>query len=280
MAARIRDGVWEADTETTRYRASSLIVATGYNGEPNIPAWPCQDSFRGEIRHSSTYLNGVPYRGKRVLVVGFGNSGGEIAIDLWENGATPAMAVRSPVNVLPKEVLGIPILTLAIPMSRMPPKLADLLTAPLVKLTVGDVTRLGLRKPPLGPNRQVSKQARIPLLDIGTIGLIEKGYVSVRPGVDRFTEEGVVFTDGREERFDAVVLATGFRPRVDRFLEPAAEVADAGGTPRTSGEPAGLPGLYFCGFYVSPTGMLREIAMEAKKIARHMSRQSEGRPSG
>ena len=85
-------------------------------------------------------------------------------------------------------------------------------------------------------------------------------------GVEEFTENGVKFTDGKEAQFDAVILATGYRPQVNTFLNEM-KTYDENGTPVSSGCETSVPGLYFCGYYVSPTGMLREIAMEAKQIS-------------
>src|SRR5918911_5375509 len=118
LSARHQDGLWRTETQESVYLSRRLVVATGYNGEPHIPRWPGQEDFRGEILHSSSYKTGAPYRGKRVLVVGFGNSGGEIAVDLHEHGARVTLSVRSPVNVIPCELFGLPILAIAIPLSK------------------------------------------------------------------------------------------------------------------------------------------------------------------
>lgn len=262
---------WRTMTADTLYRSSCVVVATGYNRLPNLPSWPGQHSYRGAVVHSSSYRDAASYRGRRVLVVGFGNSGGEIAIDLWEHGAHPVLAVRSPVNIIPRDLLGLPLLAIAIPLSRLPDRLADALTAPVQWLRFGRLARLGLSKPPYGPFRQVWRTGKIPLIDVGTIELIRRGHVAVRAGIERFTRDGVVFTDGCGEQFDAVVLATGFRPAVDEFMGPADRVTDGSGAPLASGRPAALPGLYFCGFRVSPAGMLREIAREAVQIARDIA---------
>ena len=257
---------WVVESSAGRFTAREVVIATGNARVPNRPAWPGQEAFGGTVLHSSAYGNGAAFRGKRVLVIGFGNSGGEIAIDLCENGALPDLAVRGPVNVIPRDLLGVPILAVGIAMSVFPPKVADALSAPLLHLAVGDITRLGFRKLPYGPAVQIDRHGRIPLLDIGTLALVRSGKLKVRPGVERFTPAGVVFEGGAEEAYHAVVVATGYRPRVGAFLEGAGEALDAEGSPRSSGREA-LPGLWFCGFYVAPTGMLREIAREAEAIA-------------
>lgn len=273
VAARRDHGCWEVETQHARYQASNLVIATGYNRKPHIPTWPGQTSFRGTILHSSEYRSGEPFEGRSALVVGFGNSGGEIAIDLWEHGARPSLAVRSPVNVIPRELFGIPILAVGIALRGLPPRLADALNAPILRAVMGDLTRYGLRRSPHGPITRIQRDGRIPLIDVGTIDLIKRGAIAVRPGVERFTEDGVRFSDGTGGRFDAVILGTGYRPRVDEFLEHASAAHDESGTPLVSGRETAVPGLYFCGYYVSPTGMLREIAREARRIAAAIARQ-------
>jgi indole-3-pyruvate monooxygenase len=175
--------------------------------------------------------------------------------------------------VVPRDLLGLPILAVGIAMDLLPPRLADALSAPLMRLAVGDIRKLGFRKLPYGPSVQINRHGRIPLLDVGTLALVRSGVVKIRPGVERFTPGGVIFEGGTEAAYDAVVLATGFRPQVNGFLDGAGDAVDAEGAPRKSGSEA-APGLYFCGFYLSPTGMLRAIAREAKTIARAIARSA------
>lgn len=258
--ARRVDGGWEVRSQDTVYRAKSLVVAGGYNREPQRPTWPGQDSYQGEVLHSADYRSGARFKGQRVLVVGLGNSGGEIAIDLWENSARPTLAVRSPVNVITREVMGIPFLTIGILQSFLPARLADALNAPTLRSLIGDLRPYGLHKPAEGPVTQIRKHGRVPFIDVGTIKLVKQGLVQVRPGIERFTTQGVVFTDGRADNFDAVVLATGYRPNVQAWLQ-----ADGAVVGRNA------PDLHFCGYHVSATGMLRAISIEARNIARELA---------
>lgn len=270
--ARPVDGRWEVETPRARYRSRAVVVATGAFAVPVRPRWPGLDAFRGSVLHSAEYRDGERFRGARVLVVGLGNSGGEIAIDLVEHGARPTLAVRGPVNLLPRDLLGLPILTWAIALSRLPPPLADALARPLLRLTVGDPSRYGLRRPDRGPMQQIRDRARIPLIDVGTLPLIRAGRIAVRPGVARFAPEGVEFEGGEAEAFDAVVLATGFGHGLERFIEGAERILGQEGRPAASGRETALPGLYLCGFHVAPTGMLREISLEARRIADALAR--------
>ena len=265
-SVRYRDGEWITTTSDGVYRSKHVVVATGCNAVPHVPQWPGRESFRGRVLHSSEYRNGAAFREQDVLVVGLGNSGGEIAMDLCEHGARVALAVRSALNVIPREILGLPVLAISIALGRLPARVADLLAAPLIRLTVGDITRLGLRKLPVGPITQIETTSKVPLIDIGTLELVRAGRIAIMGDVRSLSAEGrVCFADGRSLRFDAIVLATGFRAGLERFLEMGAGLAQ----PRV--KPDGVNGLYFCGFRISPTGMLRDIGIEARWIAKDIA---------
>jgi indole-3-pyruvate monooxygenase len=267
-------GAWDATTSNGVWRADNVVVATGRARVPVRPTWPGMDEYRGDLLHSSEYRNGDPWKSRPVLVIGFGNSACEQALDLVERGAKVHLAVRSPVNVLPRDLFGVlPVLPLGIVMRRLPTRVADALAWPIVRMTVGDVTKAGLKKLPYGPNTQMAHDHRVPLLDIGTMKQIKQGCISVHGDLDRFVEDGVVFADGLQVALDAVILATGYRAAIGDFLVGWESVCDSSGTPTVSGAPTALAGLYFCGMYVSPAGMLREIALEATRISTYVDRQ-------
>ena len=211
----------------------------------------------------------MPYQGKRVLVVGFGNSGGDIALDLANARIDVALAVRSPVQILPRELLGLPILTWAILYRRLPARMVDLINAPILRLAVGRIENLGLRQASKGP-RQMVEDGRVPLIDIGTLDKISDGSIGVRGGIDRLTSDGVIFDNGSSEA-DAIVLATGFRPDLRQLIPKVEGIIDKHGMPLMTGE-ATAPGLYFCGQITSPTGQLRVIGLEAQRIAHSAKR--------
>lgn len=251
------DKTWLVHTDKRELVARHVVIATGFTRVPVRPSWPGLETFRGDVLHSSDYKNGARWSGKRVLVVGIGNSGGEIAIDLHEHSAHPTISVRSPINVLPRQMLGLPILTVAAMFRPIPPKVADAIGAPLLRLAVGDFTKLGLRKKSCGPIEQIQVERTIPLIDIGTLALVRQGHVKIAPGIARFTETEAVFDSGAAEPFDAVVLATGYRPSLDAFLST----------------PTDAPGLHLCGFQPSTRGMLNEIGFDARRIAQSIATQ-------
>jgi pyridine nucleotide-disulfide oxidoreductase len=256
-------------TDAATMTAPLVVIATGIAAAPLRPDWPGLDGYTGEILHSSAYKNPAPFAGKRVLVIGFGNSGGEIALDLANAGINVALSQRSPVQVLPLDLLGFPILSWSILYSRLPARLVDAINAPIIRLAVGDIERLGLRRATKGPRQMVEEDGRIPLIDIGTLAKIRDGAIAMRQGIRQFTGDSVEFADGRRETFDAVILATGFKTNLGKLLSNVANVIDANERPFACGAPMAEPGLYFCGQIISATGQLREISREAQAIAGH-----------
>ena len=266
-AVRRRGTLWRAETEDKTFEAPAVIVATGWADFPYSPRWPGIETFGGDVLHSAGYRNPDRFRGRRALVVGFGNSGGEIALDLAEAGVEVAISVRGPVCILPRELLGLPILAWAIAEQRLPARLADTLNAPAIRLAVGSIEKLGLERAARGPLQMIEEDGRIPLLDVGTVVMIRSGRIAVRPGVEAFSPASVLFADGRTEPYDAVILATGFRPDLSALLPDAAGVLNLAGRPLVSGRRTAERGLFFCGAIASPTGQLREIGIEARHIA-------------
>jgi len=273
-----RDGSqWCADANGSTITAPVVVVATGIADAPYRPSWPGSELYRGAVVHSSEYRNPSPYQGKRVLVVGFGNSGGEIALDLANAVIDVALAVRSPVQILPRELLGFPILAWAILYRRLPARVVDVVNAPILRLAIGRIEDLGLRRAAKGPRQMVEEDGRVPLIDIGTLDGIRDGSIKVRGGIDRLTSEGVIFDDASREQFDAIILATGFRPDLRKLLPDVKGVFDSHGMPLVTGKATDATGLYFCGQITSPTGQLREIGIEAQQIADSAKRYAASR---
>jgi hypothetical protein len=205
---------------------------------------------------------------EKVLVVGLGNSGGEIAVDLADVGSNVSVSVRGPVNILPRDLLGIPIIAWAILQRSLPPTLVDTLNAPILRLAIGDLEKFGLRRPAKGPMAQVVDNRTIPLLDIGTVDRIRRRMVAVRPGIKRISGANVHFDDGTDEAFEVTIQATGYRPNLRPLLPDHQDVLDHSGGPLTCGNTTPHVGLFFCGYIPVTTGQLREIGLEAARIAR------------
>ena len=264
---------WVTDTNRDSYQSKNLIVCTGNTNTPRPYIKPGLDTFSGAINHSSKYKNGTAFNGKRVLVIGFGNSACEIAIDLHEHGAYVAMSVRSAVNILPKEILGIPVLKIGIMQSKLSPKFADKLNKPIIDFLIGDVRKLGLKKAEYGAIEQIVRQHKIPLLDIGTVKLIKSGQVQVFGDVTDINQSEITFEDGRSAGFDAIITATGYSTGLNKIIDLDANRFNDIQLAVKKQQYFGKDNLYFCGYYVAPTGMLREINIESGIIAKTIYHQ-------
>ncbi len=260
---------WTATTAGgQRFAARHVVLATGANRRPSTPELPGRADFQGRILHSRHYRNPAPFAGQRVLVVGMGNTGAEIALDLVEHGVRTAISVRSPVNIVLRDVLGRPTQLSSIALSKLPPAWGDAIAILLRNLTVGDLSRYGLHTAAMSPLRQLREEGRTPVIDVGTVRRIRAGDIQVYPGIQTLTPGGVRFVGGEEHPFDVVLLATGYDAALRELFPGTALPLDARGMPPgTAGEGA-LAGVYFVGFDVrQPGGLLRSIGPQAQAVA-------------
>lgn len=265
-------GSWVATTQTGEtYQAPQVVLCTGINREPHMPTWPGMDQYGGRVLHSRAYRNGQPFAGQSVLVVGMGNTGAELAIDLHAHGARPALSVRGPVNIVLRDFLGRPTQKTSMLLKRLPNWLADAIARGVSRWSVGDLRPYGLERPDIAPNQQLRETGKTPVIDVGTVPLIKAGAVRVFPGIAHFTPTGVTFTDGRTEAFDAVVLATGYDPALARLLPQHAHILRPDGLPPGCWSEA-APGLYFLGFDPFSSGILWGIYEDSARITAEIQR--------
>ncbi|TVU22949.1 hypothetical protein EJB05_32671, partial [Eragrostis curvula] len=228
---------------TTEYRSKWLVVATGENAEPVVPDIDGIDTFKGQVMHSSDYRTGEGFEGKKVLVVGCGNS----------------------VHVLPREIIGYSTFGLSALLLRwLPIHVVDRIILLLSRLVLGDTARLGIPRPSVGPMELKKVSGKTPVLDVGTIDKIKSGDIRVLPGIQSFQEHGVEFIDGKIVDFDVVILATGYKSNVPFWLKDNGFFSEKNGFPRKPNEWKGQNGLYAIGF--SRRGLLG-VSMDATKIA-------------
>ena len=266
---RADDGAWRTTTRSGRVvRSRTVVVTTGANNVPVAARIDGEEAFAGTIAHSRDYRNAVPYAGRRVVVVGLGNTGAEIALDLAEHGVAVALSVRSPVNIVLRDVLGRPTQKTSILLGRLPNALGDALARLFRDLSVGDIARHGLERSPLSPLRQLREHGKTPVIDVGTLARIRSGEIGVYPALRRLVRDGVEFVDGRSWNADRVVLATGYRAAIDTLFPGIAVPLDASGLPTVLAGTGDLDGVYFVGFDTrQPGGLLRTIAHQAVAVA-------------
>lgn len=267
---RTPDGRWAVQTATDQFVAQQVVVATGYNRVPNQPDVSGLSAFTGEVIHSRDYRNGEHLRNKAVLVVGMGNTGAELALDLCEHGARPTISVRGPVSIVQRDLFGRPTQPSAIFLNKFPNWFYDFVAGLSQKLTVGDLSKYGLGKPQHPPSKLIREFGRIPVIDLGTLAQIKAGTIGVAPGIGQVNARSVTFADGSERPFDAIVLATGYRPGLEQLLGPAlsTKVLNERGYPAALWyDQPDLQGLYFLGFSTPLTGIIRSLTLNSGLIA-------------
>ncbi len=255
---------------------AAVVVATGFNHTPRVPGWPGRDTYTGELLHASRYRDAKPFAGRDVLVVGVGNTGAEIAVDLVEGGASRVrLAVRTPPHIVRRSTAGWPAQYSGILVRRLPVPLVDRISRLQARIAVPDLSEHGLPRPETGLYSRVLEGA-IPVQDVGLIDAVRKGEVEVVAAVKGFEEGEVLLADGERIAPDAVVAATGYERGLEGLVGGLG-VLDERGRPVVHGArtPDGAPDLYFTGFTNPISGNLREMALDARRIARAVARSGK-----
>jgi putative flavoprotein involved in K+ transport len=265
------DGGWRLVTGTgDDVEARHVVVATGYNNQPYMPDFPGKDGFEGELVHSSSYRNADAYRGRDVLVVGSGNTGAEIVVDLIEAGAARVrMAVRTPPNIVHREAAGLPTQVVGVLARRLPPKTADRVIGPVQRMTVGDLSRYGMPRAERGAYTRLAEDDVVPIIDAGLIGALKREQVEVVGALVGFDGRDAILAGRKRIQPEVVIVATGFR----RALEPLVGhlgVLAANGRPLVRGAQTHVnaPNMFFTGYTNPISGMFREMAIDARRIGR------------
>jgi cation diffusion facilitator CzcD-associated flavoprotein CzcO len=268
--AAAADGGWRVETPAGAQTGWALVSATGIFSNPLRARYPGEETFQGRIAHSASYRNAAPFAGQRVLLIGVGNSGAEIAVDLAEHGAKPTVSIRAGANVVPRSLVGVPIQRWAHVIGHLPVGLTQNVLAPvLLRQAVRRQTQAGVPRPTVG----ILEKPGVPVIGLELLQHARAGNIAIRPAVERFTERGACFVDGREEPFDSVLVATGYRPTLAYFGD--ALPLDESGLPRMDGvRSLDAPNLYFVGMYNNIRGTLFNIAHEAPQVAEALAAAS------
>jgi cation diffusion facilitator CzcD-associated flavoprotein CzcO len=227
----VDNGYWDVTTRvgyrerTSRYAA--VVVANGHNWSPKLPTYEGLGDFRGEVIHASAYKDPKQLRGRKVLVIGAGNTGCDIAVEAAQQAARCWHSTRRGYWYTPKYVFGRPAdqvndLLLAL---RLPLWLRQRLFERELRRTVGDLTRFGLPK----PDHKVYETH--PIVNSQLVYYVGHGGITPVPDVARFERSDVVLTNGETIEPDLVIMATGYLPRFE-FLAPDLLGVDGDGRPR------------------------------------------------
>ena len=266
----IDGGGWRLETSDGALGARFVVVATGYNRIPFMPDWPGRDGFAGELIHGSDYRNAEAFRGRDVLVVGSGNTGAEIAVDLVEGGASRVrLAIRTPPNILLRESGGVPSQVTGVLMRRFPAWLADPIAAASQRLTIGDLTEYGLPRAPRGAFTQAVVDDVIPILDVGLVDALKARRVEIVPALEGFDGPDVLLAGGARIQPEAVIACAGYKRGLEPIVGHLGVLGPNGRAVVHGGQDHPYaPGLFFIGYTNLISGMFREFGIDARRIAR------------
>jgi cation diffusion facilitator CzcD-associated flavoprotein CzcO len=268
VAVQKIDNHWQVRCENGEvFEAENVVVATGLNRIPKTPHWKGQEDFKGEIIHASKYKNAIPFLGKKVLVVGMGNTGAEIALDLAESQVQVYICVRSEVVVVPRDFLGRSVQVTAMKLSKLPFHLGDLIGSLPAKLMFGNLEKYNIPLSKIKPAVLRRVHGKTPTFDLGTIAQIKAGNISVQRDIEALTSSGVLFKNGDAIHYDAIILATGYYAQINDFLTNKNNLLDPNGEPIIKSGQDEQKGLFFIGFEkFSLGGVLGTLPGESLRV--------------
>jgi dimethylaniline monooxygenase (N-oxide forming) len=253
-------GTWRVTLDDGSRRSyGAVVVATGLFWSPRLPDYA--GSFDGTVSHSHEYRTPEPYAGRRVLVVGAGQSAAEIAVELSTVAERTFMSVRGGVHVIPRWIGRRPYDAADLaPLNRMPWRLLNLIYGLRVTRALG-------ARPASWPLPSHALLEGIPIVSSELLPAVRRGDVVVKPAIDRLSGDRVRFVDGSEERLDHIFHATGYRISLP-FMSSSLLSANGRDLPLYRRiVPPGLPGLYFAGFVDAPGGLLAVVETQGQWIA-------------
>ena len=268
-------GGWVVETSTGSLCARDIVSATGPDRVPSTPAWPGAAEFRGTLLHAGAFGRPADYGGKRVLIVGGGNSGVDIANCLAHRDLRGLwMSVRRGATVVPRRLYGVPLQLLAVALRRSPRWYQDATTTLMSRLSFGKLDAYNLPLPSKGPFTRFIEDGVATAIDGGCVAALRSGRLRVVPEIVCFDGEEVRLADGTAIKPDVVIAATGYRTGLEPLVGHL-DVLDTLGRPRVVGGPSGAPGLWFVGQRSNFHGNLYARGLEARTLARGVVRRRQ-----
>ncbi|RWX68889.1 NAD(P)/FAD-dependent oxidoreductase [Mesorhizobium sp. M4B.F.Ca.ET.089.01.1.1] len=266
---------WTVRTTAGPRLARHVVIATGRDRHPFIPAWKGMKDFAGRIVHSADFGAAKDYEDKTVLVVGAGNSGFD-ALNHLSGVKTGQMwlAARNGPSLLPKRIGQIAVHRFSPFMARLPVRLADWAMALTQRLVFGDLRKFGLPSSRVGGASRLGSDYTAIASDDGAVDAIKAGRVIVVPQIREFTRDGVILDNGQTITPDIVIAATGYRTGLEPMVGSLG-VLDAKGVPLFNGADSDprLPGLWFTGMRPSIRGCFANSRIQGAAIAREIARR-------
>ena len=267
-------GLWRLETSAGPMLARHVVVATGYDAVPALPAWAEGQDFPGELIHAADYRAPGPYAGREVLIVGAGNTGVDIAGHLIAAGARVTVAMRTPPNLFPRDLFGIPLQPSGIVADGLPSRVGDAGGRLMQRLAFGNLETYGIPRAPEGFQSKFRNKVIGPAIDDGFVAALKAGRTRVVAAVERLDGADVVLTDGTRVQPEVIICATGYHRNLEPMVGHLGVLRDDGIPINHDGAPAhpSAPRLYFAGFWGSPAGQIFLMPRHARRIGRAAAR--------
>lgn len=267
---------WATITSAGTFLSRHVVVATGLMSRPRLPAWFGQPATQMRLLHSSEYRRASDFEGQAVLVVGAGNSGAEIATDLLRgrSGGTVTVAIRTPPNIMPRDLWGMPLQNFAVPSRYQPLTMQDQTGRLVQRITLGDLGKTPVGRSPAGMFSRLKHDGVSPTVDDGFVRAVRDGTIKIVDAIESLDGAHARTASGTLVAADAVIAATGYRPGLDDLLGGLG-VLDENGFPPQYGAQCKLwqaTGLHFVGFSSPLSGHLRECMILARRAAKGIGR--------
>lgn len=265
---------WGVVTSNGIVDAAHVVVATGFAHTPYQPNWPGTASYAGQVLHSASYRNPAPFAGSRVVVVGAGCSGMEIAYDLAAGGAAKVwLSVRTPPNLAPRMgPAGQSNDVVSKPLFHLPPRLADAISRRARLAAFGDLSEFGLPIPKDGPFSRAHRLHVAPtLVDPEVVDAIRDRSIEVVADLTAVDGRSALLADGTRLDADVVIAATGYRCGLEPLVGHLGVLTDDG-LPKVGGDVAAATGLWFLGLSSWPS-LIGYTSTQAERLAGRIARE-------
>jgi cation diffusion facilitator CzcD-associated flavoprotein CzcO len=250
-----------------RLEYEGVIIAVGHDWDPLFPSYP--GTFDGEAYHTVDYRSGAELAGKKVLVVGAGNSGCDIACDAATQASQAWISMRRGYHFLPKHVFGQPTDQFFHTGPQIPNWLAPALLAVLLRVLVGDLRRFGLPKPDHKP------LSTHPIMNTQLLHHLAHGGIAAKPDIAELRGRTVRFTDGSEIEPDVILWATGYRPRIPCLEAGGVRLAESGEDLFLNMFARNHPGLCVMGFFGTAGAAYPIVSKQGALLAAVLTAQQE-----